>query len=74
MYSQLNPIIIRLTTSACFDNLSIESSKDDKNTKLAVHDDRKMSVISIDNGANVIESSMIDLSNNGKFNTLQMVS
>ncbi|KAH7641200.1 WD repeat-containing protein 54 [Dermatophagoides farinae] len=73
MYSQLNPIIIRLTTSACFDNLSIESSKDDKNTKLAVHDDRKMSVISIDNGANVIESSMIDLSNNGKFNTLQMI-
>ncbi|OTF82895.1 hypothetical protein BLA29_002641 [Euroglyphus maynei] len=73
MYLQLNPIILRLTTSACFDNLSVESSKDGKTTILAVHDNRKIAVISTDNELNVVESSMIDFSNNVKSNPLQMI-
>ena len=79
MYSQLNPLILRsLTTSACYDNLSIESlnDKSSSTTILAVHDNRKIAIIKIDNEndvANIIDSTLIDFSQNSKSNPLQMV-
>lgn len=82
MYSQLNPLILRsLTTSACYDNLSIESLDDKSSTTkittiLAVHDNRKIAIIKIDNEndvANIIDSTLIDFSQNSKSNPLQMV-
>ncbi|KAH9424392.1 WD repeat-containing protein 54 [Dermatophagoides pteronyssinus] len=85
MYSQLNPLILRsLTTSACYDNLSIESLDDKSSsssttkitTILAVHDNRKIAIIKIDNEndvANIIDSTLIDFSQNSKSNPLQMI-
>lgn len=71
MFTQINPIILDLSTAANFNNLSTIETED--GYLLAVHDIRKVSITSVNQDGILVQNETIEVTKNDKFSSIMLV-